>query len=1209
MILKVCKREDVKVEDVLEKGGFIREIKKQGTKEVMESLAVLAEKDENTRRTFRRWFEHADEGILLPLGEGLPRLLSAIDVRNDERWGRKAKECYQSLKSTSPSSRSSCLLLIPILLSVDPTLSPELFSTCVDVLTTLSTTPQNYPTLTLCLQQMLNCLEIMDGHMAVETVKKVMHSPKLVHALSSVLTFPVTTARKGEERVGRKKTRKGWGEWSYMEEERFEERKREGVDLSLGALGSSDPKIASGALSTVSAALSLWSKMSHIGDTGVLAAAPPGHKGELDVTYDADAVAEVRNPEGHRHVFDANYQNAKIRPRGSTLGLIANYTLGSEIVKGAWNVIKGVMNAGGVSVADLVDVKVLVEGVKDALNSERENCEAVDFLKSAVEGNYDVSALILSDPKICSVLLWSPSTPLRVASSCASIIATVWESPPQSALSSCVPSLRSDPSIVSTLIDTVVDPLPENPDHESGEEEIEEYATICDLKSAFVAHSPLPSIFVPLESACRLLFKDTEMARRTKTSINPEEDNTGEQIAYEISQRLRLRLLTVALATVNATGVSSIVDDDGVRSRMVTVCCSVLSSSAVSSYSSSSMDMDMCEDKKIDSSSTQTESIKLFEITVALLTSLLPSEEGPYAREYVHSIKRGSGVENMLRWVGAGEGAWNKNSGSPEGTKAVVNFLHTASASSADVALHLNVNVGVCRALCNGLGGYKNTCEHRGYVVVLKNDEKGGLGGELSYKKSFVEDPSFGVWIDVIKAVSCAVSAAGDNPTLSIGAVEFLCQYAELFLKCLDSAIPTNKSKFTVQGLLEISAICDLLSVLAESEEGWKRVKEMGGVGDRLIASVINVTRDLCCFLGSSVIARQILGSSGQTPTSRHEAISYAHSASSSILAVTLKDQSEAAVVAGGPRAAGNAFDSVFHRKIEELASNALLNCVAAVTRSHPANRSYVGFTVEDSSMLDLTSCVNVGSMVGVRFGGGSGVGGGEQFGEVVGKNDKNNTIDVRFGDSVDSNIPAFRVCGVEDSALRKPVLNLSSGGNGVDEIWKGALCIGHLGLAVRWCKGFWLNSENRGKAGLDIKGLSERLVVLLACELGLGAESYNLVVGADEKLCMMIFSLFGDGGANDRRGGGGGKNNNTSSSGPIGGVFGSGMQALIGRDCLELISGGNPMIEFFKQGVAVANAEALSPRGLGAGAGGGVGGGAGRSRSASSIGGIWDLV
>ena len=100
-----------------------------------------------------------------------------------------------------------------------------------------------------------------------------------------------------------------------------------------------------------------------------------------------------------------------------------------------------------------------------------------------------------------------------------------------------------------------------------------------------------------------------------------------------------------------------------------------------------------------------------------------------------------------------------------------------------------------------------------------------------------MEDPSFGVWIDVIKAVSCAVSAAGDNPTLSIGAVEFLCQYAELFLKCLDSAIPTNKSKFTVQGLLEISAICDLLSVLAGSEEVRSREERSDELGIRQLRS------------------------------------------------------------------------------------------------------------------------------------------------------------------------------------------------------------------------------------------------------------------------------------------------------------------------------------------------------------------------------------
>ncbi|GMH94863.1 hypothetical protein TrST_g7749 [Triparma strigata] len=1379
-VVMFCEREGVKVEEVVGKERFVGEVKNKGGKEVWEVMARLAEKDESTRRTFRVWFEHPDEGILLPTGPGLPNLLKAIDARNEERWGRKARECYQTLK-TSPTEQASCLLLIPILLSVDPSLAPSLFSTCVDVLITLSTTPQNYNTLTLCFVQMRTCLLTLEVTEARRLCSKSLQSPKLIHALSSSLTFPVTTALKGSERIGHLTPKSGW-------------------DLTLGALGSSSPDIARGALKCVNCAVRLWEVMAELCDTGGLAKTMPGINGELDVSYSADSVADVLSFSSSSisfsrpNTFTSNSsQSSRSRPRVSTLGLIANYTLGGGGVKGAWNVIKGVMEKGGVSVADLVDVHVLIEGVKDALKESHENCEAVDFLKSAVEGNYDVAALILSDPKICGVLLWTRATPLRVASSCASIIATVWESPPHSALSSCVPPLLTDPELVPTLIKTVVEPLPPYPDVGSSESEVDNYATLCSLKSSciravavelwrggggsegrktlldnfenltrefmgyspallstppghviheavtryaasqaclvkswgivvtsflgklepsitspsstspgrkrsssggegsgamsidrtgmitriadvlahasstssgfdaimstenirdepikitngggymssatlallpppppstyngalvavevsellcsFVAHSPSPEIFVPLESACRLLFKDTEMARRNVDIAAREGAETGERIASEISQRLRLRLLTVALATVNATGVEGIEDDDGVRSRMVTVCCGVLSSGSVSSSTSSSMDLEN-EDKKIDErqSTAGSEAAKLFEVTVALLTSLLPQEEGPYAREYVQAIKRGTGVENMLRWVGSGENAWSGVGASvAEGTGAVVNFLRTASASSADVAMHLNADVGVCRALCNGLGGYKGTCEHRGYVVVLKNDEKGGLGGELSYKKSFVADPSFGVWIDVIKAVSCGVSAAGDNPGVSVGAVEFLCQYAELFLKCLGSAIPTNGNKFTVQGLLEISAICDLLSVLASSEEGWKRVKEMGGVGDKLIASIINVTRDLCCFLGSSVIARQILGSSGQTPTSRHEAISYAHSASSSILAVTPTDQSDATIVAGGPRASGSgaAFDSVFHRKIEELASSALLHCVAAITRSHPANRSYVGFTVEESSMLDLTSCVKVGSMVGVRFGGGSGVGGGEQLGEVVGKNDSNNTIDVRFGESVDNNIPAFRVCGVEDSALRKPVMGLSSGGNGVDEIWKGELCIGHLGLAVRWCKGFWLNSENRGKAGLDIKGLAERLVVLLACELGLGGESSSLV-GADEKLCMMIFSLFGDGGQSDRARGGG-----RGSSGPPGGVFGSGMQALLGRDCFDLV-GGN-LIEFFKQGVAMANAEALSRRGGGGmGMGMGMGGGsvgAGRSRSASSIGGIWDLV
>ena len=99
---------------------------------------------------------------------------------------------------------------------------------------------------------------------------------------------------------------------------------------------------------------------------------------QLDVSYSADSVADVLSFSSSSisfsrpNTFTSNSsQSSRSRPRVSTLGLIANYTLGGGGVKGAWNVIKGVMEKGGVSVADLVDVHVLIEGVKDALKEVR----------------------------------------------------------------------------------------------------------------------------------------------------------------------------------------------------------------------------------------------------------------------------------------------------------------------------------------------------------------------------------------------------------------------------------------------------------------------------------------------------------------------------------------------------------------------------------------------------------------------------------------------------------------------------------------------------------------------------------------------------------------------------------------------------------------------------------------------------------------------
>ena len=77
-------------------------------------------------------------------------------------------------------------------------------------------------------------------------------------------------------------------------------------------------------------------------------------------------------------------------------------------------------------------------------------------------------------------------------------------------------------------------------------------------------------------------------------------------------------------------------------------------------------------------------------------------------------------------------------------------------------------------------------------------------------------------------------------------------------------------------------------------------------------------------------------------------------------------------------RGGGGSIDSVFHKRIERLASEALLHCISAITRAHPANSCLVKFNPEESAALNLRECVGVGSMVGVRFGGGL-EGGGEE--------------------------------------------------------------------------------------------------------------------------------------------------------------------------------------------------------------------------------------
>ena len=61
------------------------------------------------------------------------------------------------------------------------------------------------------------------------------------------------------------------------------------------------------------------------------------------------------------------------------------------------------------------------------------------------------------------------------------------------------------------------------------------------------------------------------------------------------------------------------------------------------------------------------------------------------------------------------------------------------------------------------------------------------------------------------------------------------------------------------------------------------------------------------------------------------------------------------------------------------------------------------------------------------------------------------------------AHLPWAGVSGIEDSILRKPVLSLEGGGSTVEEINRAKVGVSHLGLAVKWCKGFWLSQRGGG--------------------------------------------------------------------------------------------------------------------------------------------------
>ncbi len=418
----------------------------------------------------------------------------------------------------------------------------------------------------------------------------------------------------------------------------------------------------------------------------------------------------------------------------------------------------------------------------------------------------------------------------------------------------------------------------------------------------------------------------------------------------------------------------------------------------------------------------------------------------------------------------------------------------------------------------------------RGYIEVV--DE--------TRNRSNVVDPVHSIWKLAIRTVSNLLHV-GDGSLASESTVDFLCLYGDaLITGCLVAG-----TRYSGSGLSEMSAILELLNAVCGDEDVSKKFQSCGGgLYLRLLNKAMEVSRDVCTFLGSSTIAREVLGSAAASPNKKpdrsmeyniSEINSHAHGCQGCVAPMTKEDKE----LLNGPsdkkvdrkkkvdKKGAKTYDSDFGRKMEMLASRCLFFAVSAVSRAHPATKSFVTFSPQESSTLNVKGAVENGTRVAVRQDVFGGIGESPRFAKIVKIDDSGLYIDVKYFDdnSVERNVSASRIAGIQDKGGRKPLVKLS--------FREDAFSIEHMGFALKWAKLIYTEmsgglygglrdcgDDECGISGLEARALielTERLVVLMACELNLGRDANMLDYEGDMmadlgKLICELFDVAGDG-------------------------------------------------------------------------------------------------
>jgi len=371
------------------------------------------------------------------------------------------------------------------------------------------------------------------------------------------------------------------------------------------------------------------------------------------------------------------------------------------------------------------------------------------------------------------------------------------------------------------------------------------------------------------------------------------------------------------------------------------------------------------------------------------------------------------------------------------------------------------------------------------------------------------------------------------------------------------SSIHSSSFAFTPNLLKESADISTLFAELCKGAHKNELARQCGGIYERVRSASLELTKIMSSFLGSIGNARELFLalSSASTisldqpaamfdahpllaegiPNARHEAIRNAHFAHSCCILATLEDftNSHIATTKAAKTSSGKSLEQTFQiqvnnkfiAEVEQVAGHCLFNVLTVLSDTHPASDSFISFSNEEASRLDVAAVITPGTTVAIcaqtsaqqysqRYIGQPNGRHEVRYARAFGCDRSTRTISVEYADSgtVERHVPWSSVVGMEDTSKRQCIFSYSPAPKSMADA--DSPSIGHLILALKWCRHVGLTSLNNGNncAMQIVTCVAERASILLSTEVLLHEELRDKALSRDDivrRVNMQLLDLF----------------------------------------------------------------------------------------------------